>query len=465
MQAEVFRARNVCVMAEQRVVLQNFNMTLYCGEIVGLHSLFSLGENAVLDLIGSRISPSSGAVFFHGEKPENTGTMQPRVMLLSRGDSFVNDLSLWENMLVLRENVPAWNLLSVGAVRRSFHVLLKEYGLELLPDMPMRQVPPALRFMLKLIRAKLEKAQIVLVSNFTLKANAWEEEQICRLMQRLAGEGMTILIASHRLDLLRRYVGRLAFLSNGTILKIADLSAPDDGLIGRMMDSLATGGEIPAPERTGEGKDTTVCTLPLHELGLSQPFSLELHQGEIVELLDSSEAAVQYVNSYAAKNDIPCISSPLANTVIQELSVAENLYLGMSRKFSTQGVIRTGSVEFLLREFARWYGSDDILGQKNCLSLERNEKIAIALFRLYIQQPKILMFTGVQKELDYVSHKLLVKTILALAEEGCALCFADESRGEYELPADRSFVVSGRRALPVRRRKTDHSAKEGVKRS
>ena len=440
-------------MSEQGTVLQNISLQLYENEILGVYDAYSDGKRALLELVQRRRRPTEGTVFFSGVPYTggNTGAL-PRVYRVSGYETLNDSLSLWENVLLLRGKQRGLKLTNPRSMRRYLSTLFQEYGIKLSPEQALGSLSPIDHFMLELLKARLDQADIAVVSNFNLDGDAEQTDQLWRLMRRLAGEGMSILITSHRFELLCRYVDRIALLSNGTMIKTVVVEGAQKPFLNQVFASVV-GDKDSVLSHKAPLKDAPVLyTVPELTVGSSIGPALTLHKGELVEVLDSTGGAVRRLKPDSGK-DTFFLNAPVADLIIEELSLADNLCLGMMERVSLRGVLRRGPEELILREFAEWYGNDSLLNLKNCKSLNRLERIAVVLFRLRLRHPKVLFCIDVRRELNPVSRKIMMNVVRELLESGSAVCLVDANDGDYESGADHVFVADANGVLMRRETK------------
>lgn len=435
MRREVFRAQSVTVAAGQGAVLQNVTLPLYEKEILGVYDAYSDGKQALVALVEGRIRPTEGTLFFHGVPRTQGGAAScARIYRVSGHETLNDSLSLWENLLLLRARQSGFRVTTPRFMQRYLSVLLREYEMELSPEQALGSLSAMDHFMLELLKARIEKAEIAVVPNFNLEGSVEQTEQLARLMRRLADEGMSILITSHRLELLRRYTDRIAVLSNGMMVKTA---------AAQELKKTPTQSASAAPDTLDRPILYTVPELPLNHA--SGP-PLTLRAGELVEILDLTGAAVQRLRACGGK-DVLFLDAPIIDLAIEELSPADNLCLGMMERVSRRGVLRRRPQELILREFAQWHGNDEVLWRENCVGLSQMDMIAMVLFRLRLRQPKVLFCVDVYRELNPVSRSIMMEVVQELLEAGSAVCLVDTNDSHYERSGDLIFAADKRGVL------------------
>lgn len=68
MKKEIFRMERVTYKEEDMIKLEDFNLQIYQGEIMGMLPLNSHGLSAFLRLLQTNLPIFDGYVYYHGEK-------------------------------------------------------------------------------------------------------------------------------------------------------------------------------------------------------------------------------------------------------------------------------------------------------------------------------------------------------------------------------------------------------------
>ena len=66
---ELIKCNNLCKSFENKQVLNNINLTINKGKIVGLLGKNGMGKSTLIKLINDLLTPTSGEVLIKGKKP------------------------------------------------------------------------------------------------------------------------------------------------------------------------------------------------------------------------------------------------------------------------------------------------------------------------------------------------------------------------------------------------------------
>ncbi len=403
---ELFRARSAVVSSVLRRELDGLDLTVYRGEVLGCAALSSGGREALLALLTGRTAPERGSVFFRG-KPASGAPGEGLCAAAVGAGTTVGELTVWENLLVLRPGVPLLRVLNARRMRRRCALLLYEYGLAADPDAVFRALPPVLRFSLELLRARLSGAEVAFALSPLPAGTAAEQDALRALLHRLAGEGLTVVLADHRGGLLNALADRVAFFSGGAVIKVSPAGAETE----RVLAALSAGEPRRAP---GPPAAAAPCA-----------GALPLRAGEVTVLRAASPDEVQRRTAAAEHAGLLCVRPGFAQTVIRALSPADNLGLGWMQRLGALGVRRRETERVLLHAFAAWYGDGFPLDAATCRALTWHECTALALYRLVLRRPATVVFADVLRELYAPSRALVLRAADTLAAGGAAVCFLE----------------------------------------
>ncbi len=403
---ELFRARSAVVSSVLRRELDGLDLTVYRGEVLGCAALSSGGREALLALLTGRTAPERGSVFFRG-KPASGAPGEGLCAAAVGAGTTVGELTVWENLLVLRPGVPLLRVLNARRMRRRCALLLYEYGLAADPDAVFRALPPVLRFSLELLRARLSGAEVAFALSPLPAGTAAEQDALRALLHRLAGEGLTVVLADHRGGLLNALADRVAFFSGGAVIKVSPAGAETE----RVLAALSAGEPRRAP---GPPAAAAPCA-----------GALPLRAGEVTVLRAASPDEVQRRTAAAEHAGLLCVRPGFAQTVIRALSPADNLGLGWMQRLGALGVRRRETERVLLHAFAAWYGGGFPLDAATCRALTWHECTALALYRLVLRRPAAVVFADVLRELYAPSRALVLRAADTLAAGGAAVCFLE----------------------------------------
>ena len=210
--------------------VDELNLTVQRGEILGLIGPNGSGKSTTVNLITGVYLPTSGDVFFQGQDISRLAPHERCELGLAR--TFQNirlfgHLTVWQNLWaarVVRER--GWSgfkqrwLSGANAAREQAEELLVFGDLAHKRDMLAGNLAFGEQRRLELIRAAASGAELLLLDEPAAGMNAEEIEDLDNRIRSLRDQGRTILLIEHHMELLMEVCDRVSVLNFGR--KIAE---------------------------------------------------------------------------------------------------------------------------------------------------------------------------------------------------------------------------------------------------
>jgi len=190
------------------------SLTVEAGEIVGLIGPNGAGKTTLFHLISGFLTPDAGGVRFSGEP---TLGLRPHA-LCQRGLARTFQIVKPFHGLTVLENV------RVGALARTpgfaeatarAREVIAFAGLEAKTDQLARALTLAERKRLELARALATRPQLLLLDEVTGGVDQRSLPGLVRLIQKVRGEGLTLLVIEHNLRVISAVADRLLMMHLG----------------------------------------------------------------------------------------------------------------------------------------------------------------------------------------------------------------------------------------------------------
>jgi len=265
--------------------LRHVSLDIAEGSLVGLVGENGAGKSTLMNIIGGVVPPSAGAMLLAGSP------YAPRTPAeaTEAGIAFIHqELNLFTNLTVA-ENVfidgfpRRFGLISRGKMRTRTAELLAALDLNVSPDTPIDSLAPGERQLVEIAKALHRDARLIIFDEPTTSLTKRETDRLFATIERLRGQGKTMIYISHVLGDVMRLADAVAVLRDGRLVASgprAEWDVPKliRAMIGRELQQLF-------PPRTSKPGDTII----LDVAGISQPgivkdISLKVHAGEILGL-------------------------------------------------------------------------------------------------------------------------------------------------------------------------------------
>jgi branched-chain amino acid transport system ATP-binding protein len=228
----ILRVDNLKIAFGGVVAVDGVSFTVNRNEIFSLIGPNGAGKTTLFNMITGIYVPDTGKVFLDGEDV----TAQPPQDLGRRGMSrtFQNlqvffRMTAAENVMVGRHLHESHNvfahMLSLPSVRTQNRKtradaerLLAVVGLERVADQPAGSLPYGALKRLEIARALATEPKILLLDEPAAGCNPVETEEIDAVIQKIASEGVSVVLVEHDMRLVMRISNRIHVLDRGKTL-------------------------------------------------------------------------------------------------------------------------------------------------------------------------------------------------------------------------------------------------------
>jgi cell division transport system ATP-binding protein len=210
--------------------LQNINLEIAKGELVFLVGPSGAGKTTLLKLLFREEKPSRGEIHIDGKDVSaldrrGVARLRQQMGLVFQEFKFLPHMTALDNV--------ALAALVRGAPRRASYIkayhLLRELGLREKVNAKPRSFSGGEQQRVAIARALMNDPVVVLADEPTGNLSADLADETMRLFLKIRELGTTIMIASHDLDLARRYGTRVLPLEAGCLVEDEKPRKGDDG--------------------------------------------------------------------------------------------------------------------------------------------------------------------------------------------------------------------------------------------
>lgn len=453
MRSEIFRMERVTYHENGVKRLDDLDLHIFSGEILGLLPLNSYGLTSLLDVITGNLPLQYGFVFYREKLINSWRHPRPQhnhIGLIRNQSQLVEGMSLADNVFVLRSGFRAWYIRS-RLLESQLRPFFDKVGIDIPPDAYPEDLSPFQRIVVELIRAMVAGYRLIVLYDISTLLSEGELRQLRRIIRQCAGEGISFFCIGFQPEALTAICNRICLFSNGRILHTVD--TPD-----ALFDILAhTTGVKPRYEDIAVSEAGRCAVLQARRLSIdgAAELSFSVYPGECVMLQDAhnriTDAFVDILTGshtpvagelllcgkplpHRENRNIAIIQElPSQSMLFPELSYFDNLFL-CSDHHLPQLWLRSRMQRRLAKEYAQRKDAD--LFRRSIESLTEQEKYDLVYNRIMLQKPKVVIcirpFKGADMELrEHIRHlfaqlrKKQIAVIMMTVNASDALAVAD----------------------------------------
>jgi ribose transport system ATP-binding protein len=476
------------------VALDEVSVAIGKAEVRALIGENGAGKSTLVKVLSGLVKPDRGTVRVFGEavpfgRPK--AAYRHGIQTAFQELTLIGDLTVAQNLLLPYEPV------SLGQIRRRHARRLVEahlasLGLERIgPDSLVADLDLPTRQKIEIAKAIGRKPRVLLLDEPTSTLSAADVDWLGGLIERLKGEGVTVVFISHRMAEVRRFCESLTVLRNGKHVGSYRIDEVSDGDVVRLIIGRSLGAIYPAREdyRKAESAAPALAGTNLSAGQLLEGASFELWPGEVLGIaalqgmgqLELFEVLFGVIGLKSGRialdgrtvtltSPSDSVNAGVGISLVPEDRKAEGLFLRLSGKDNaslpvTGRLARFGWIDrraerkAVDRVFARLQVHPRAL-YKPVASFSGGNQQKIAIAKWLLADSRVLLMFDPTRGVDIGTKHEIYVLIRALASQGHALLFYSTEVPELVNLCDRVLVMY--RGRIVRELKADELSEEAI---
>lgn len=445
---EIFHIHGVNYKDGNRNILTRVSLYLCRGEIIGLVGGLSSGKSLILQILSGREKPSAGHLFIGGQPRPWSEIPKLNVKLIGKDFGLIATLTIWENMLLVRKQTGLHQLsFYPGQQAANVASFFEKYAIHLDPDVYVEKLFNYQKLIVSVLLAVYCGYRTICLDDFDYEYSLQERNEINRLLRQLANDGVSFVLSSLSSASVEDLCDRMVFVSEGCTFYSIGYPSQDFSAfqIANLRESLFKGGSYRIGERKGAA--------PSRHFFSFEGQSFSAFCGEYIGIIDPGRERIERMFSngvtYQAdqgkkkhwfENDLLMVDIPELGHIVEWMSPAENICLGLFSRLSSGGVIPPKRLNFIGKQFARWRNAPELAQRRDCRGLSKVDAIALSVYRIKLARPKMIFFRSLFVGTDAYVRELLMQVFMELLNQGTTIC-ACISSDYFEDFADRYIVL------------------------
>ncbi len=198
------------------------DLTVERGELHAIVGENGAGKTTLMHILCGLVPPDAGEVIVEDRcLPPGDATLRDGMGLVAQHFSLVPTLTAWENVVLGCE--PArWGRLDRRRACEQTAALADRLGVVFPLDVPVEALPLGNRQIVEIIKVLYRKARILVLDEPTSTLSPPEADRLFVLIERLRGEGTTVLLVTHRIREVQDHATRATVLRRGRRVRTFD---------------------------------------------------------------------------------------------------------------------------------------------------------------------------------------------------------------------------------------------------
>jgi simple sugar transport system ATP-binding protein len=205
-------------------VLQDVNLELGIGEVVGLLGDNGAGKSTLIKIITGVHQPDEGEIYFGGQRVAGMDVQKARALgveTVFQERALADQLPLWRNIFMGRPVSGPLGFLKVGEMRRATADLMGESmgftSAVLTPNTNVKGLSGGERQGLAIVRALHFRAEIIILDEPTMGLSLKETEKLLHFVEGIKAAGKSAIFIDHNIFHVYSVSDRIVLLDRGRV--------------------------------------------------------------------------------------------------------------------------------------------------------------------------------------------------------------------------------------------------------
>lgn len=459
---------------------QDINFSVAKGEVHTLLGENGAGKSTLMNILIGLYQPTEGKIFLNGQEVRIESPSQAvklGIGMVHQHFMLVEAMTVFDN-IILGDKHAKGLFIDRAARRKEIEALSEKYGLDVQLDKLITEISVGEQQRTEILKALYHGAELLILDEPSAALTDIEVEGLFAIMQKLVGEGKSIIFISHKMREVLRISDRITILRLGKVVGTVDRAETDgQKLAGMMIGKELTESHYEKVDASGHEivaeLDHVDYNKESKHSGLAD-LSLRIHAGEIVGVAgvdgNGQTQLAQLITGVIApesgtvrlKGDRVAVFDPNGfiehgvshvpedrnlQGLIGDMSIAENLVLKDTDdpRFSHGHGLRLNkrAIHAYAQSMMEKYDVRATSDSQSVRELSGGNQQKVIIGRWLLTKPEVLLLDEPTRGIDVGAKYEIYQLILDLAKEGKGVIMVSSEMPELLGICDRILVMSG----------------------
>ena len=465
MKEEIFRMERVTYISGGNTQLEDFNLQLYKGEIMGLNPINGHGLLGFLQLLQINLPLYDGYVYYCGEKINSwkrAGKTPNRIGVIEARSRLVERMTVSDNIFVLRQGFKQ-EVIQDTLLRQQLKPFMEDIGVDIPGDIYVEKLSAFERVVVELLRSVTRGNRLIVLNEINTVINGEELRKLHQIIKHYSSKGFTFLYIGLHLEEIMEICDRVALFSNGRIQKVIQREEMQSEVVQSYTKEFDRMIRYHLENHRAQKQEKhPVLRLSHLSQGALQDFDIEIYDGEclVVQSLDDQlfQELVQILKGSRRQEGGQCLvdgkrasicgnryfavvaEEPTRTMLFEEMNYMDNLCMGLSQRIPN--LWRSRRIRASIQQE---YG--EILGEEvfslQIDELTEQQKYQLVYTRILLQKPKVVICIQPFKGADFPNRVYVWKMLEQLLDKGMTVIILAVNLADSLSLADRLIRVGG----------------------
>ncbi|MCG3140228.1 MAG: Ribose import ATP-binding protein RbsA [Anaerolineae bacterium] len=216
----------------------HIDLTLNQGEIHALLGENGAGKSTLMNVLYGLYHPDEGEILVRGNPIRMTGprdAIAQGIGMVHQHFMLIPVFTVTENVMLGDESITNGVVLDRKKVAREIRELSTKYGLEVNPDLYIKDLSVGVQQRVEIIKLLYRKADILILDEPTAVLTPQEADDLFQVLRNLKARGNSIIFITHKLREVLELADRITVLRLGKVVGSADPQSATSAELARMM--------------------------------------------------------------------------------------------------------------------------------------------------------------------------------------------------------------------------------------
>ena len=204
---ELVKCNNLCKEFDNKQILDNINLSLPKGKIIGLLGKNGMGKTTLIKLINDLLTPTSGEVLINGEKP---GVKSKKVI------SYLPERTYLDKSMKISQILTFFDEFYDDFNKEKAMKLLKDLDLDI--NSKISKMSKGMQEKLQLILVMSRDAELYILDEPLGGVDPATRDYILDTILSNFSEGASVIISTHLISDIERILDEVIFIDKGKII-------------------------------------------------------------------------------------------------------------------------------------------------------------------------------------------------------------------------------------------------------
>ncbi|HBY89202.1 MAG: ABC transporter ATP-binding protein [Ruoffia tabacinasalis] len=266
---------------------KNINLQLKKGEIHALLGENGAGKSTLMNILSGLLEPTSGDIYMGGEVVQidsPTKANQLGIGMVHQHFMLIDAFTVVENIILGEEPVSGLTI-DKGTAQKKIEEISQQYGLSVDPSARISSISVGMQQRVEILKVLYRGADILIFDEPTASLTPQEVTDLMVTLRKLAEEGKSIIIITHKLDEIKQVADRCTVIRRGQSIDTVDVATTTSNELADMMVGRSV--SFTTEKKLANPSDTIIDIKSLNVLDersikAVEDLSFKVRKGEIV---------------------------------------------------------------------------------------------------------------------------------------------------------------------------------------